>query len=48
MCSLEGGDITISEAHTEYAWVIEEDIQQYLISEEMAKSIREGFKNFDR
>ncbi len=42
-CSAEKRDITISGAHSEYAWIMLEDIQKYLISEEMAISIREGF-----
>jgi 8-oxo-dGTP diphosphatase len=43
VCNQKSDDVIISEAHSEYAWIGEEDIKNYQISEEMAKSIREGF-----
>lgn len=47
-CFFQGGDVTLSEAHTEYAWITENDVKSLLISEEMSKSIREGFGIFGR
>ncbi len=48
MCSVEMGDVVMSEAHTEYAWIAEEAIEKYLISKEMATSIRDGFRVFGK
>ncbi len=38
-------EIQLSAAHTEYAWITQEEIDSYKISDEIKISIREGFKN---
>ena len=40
----EKTDIALSENHTEYVWAEENELGSYLISEEMKKSIKRGFK----
>lgn len=47
-CKGDNGEVRISDAHSEYVWTTEDDIKNYLISEEMVKSIREGFSIADK
>lgn len=47
-CFLKGGEVLISDAHSEFAWIAESDIKSLLISEEMSKSVYEGFGVFKK
>ncbi len=47
-CLLKNGEVAISDAHSEFAWIAENDIKNLLISEEMSKSVHEGFGLFVR
>lgn len=45
-CFLKGGEVLISDAHSEFARVSENDIKELLISDEMSRSVRKGFDIF--
>ena len=48
-CTTENSTtLKLSDAHTEYMWINEEEIDNFLISEEMKKSIQAGFRYLEK
>jgi 8-oxo-dGTP diphosphatase len=43
-CKLLSGDIVLSNEHTEYRWISKNEVDQLTFSDEMKKSITDGFR----
>lgn len=46
LSSIDDEDVKLSSAHTEFKWITNEEVDNYKISDETKKSIKEGYDQF--